>query len=272
MATAVVQYTAAALTDRGRKRSSNEDAFGYSIEDGVYLVCDGMGGAAAGEVASSLAIEEVLRLIALRRKEQAHEERAHEKSSEQASTEALAADSTHSANQLIHERSLRNTRLRGMGTTLVGILTSNRETSDRESSSREACIFHVGDSRCYRLRAGHIERCTHDHSLVEEEIRRGRMTAAEAARSPMRNVITRALGTQSSVEPEITTTPVEPGDLFLLCSDGLSRELSDQRIESLLSEGLTASVSLDDLCTTLIQAANKAGGNDNITCILLQAS
>ena len=98
------------------------------------------------------------------------------------------------------------------------------------------------------------------------------MTAAEAARSPMRNVITRALGTQSSVEPEITTTPVEPGDLFLLCSDGLSRELSDQRIESLLSEGLTASVSLDDLCTTLIQAANKAGGNDNITCILLQAS
>lgn len=253
MATAVAQYTAAALTDRGRKRTSNEDAFGYSIEDGVYLVCDGMGGAAAGEVASSLAIEEVLRLVALHRPQEG---------SEPLSAEALAQESARSANQLIHERSTRNPRLRGMGTTLVGILTGDRV----------ACIFHVGDSRCYRLRSGKLERVTNDHSLVEEEIRRGRMTPAEALRSPLRNVITRALGTQNTVEPEIATSPVEPGDLFLLCSDGLSRELSDQRMEELLNAGLAASSPLAELCAALIQAANKAGGHDNITCILLQAA
>ncbi|HEY9125658.1 MAG TPA: protein phosphatase 2C domain-containing protein, partial [Acidobacteriaceae bacterium] len=223
---------------------------GYSVEDGVYLVCDGMGGAAAGEVASSLAIEEVLRIVTARREE------------ENLSASALAEASVRSANQLIHERSHRNPRLRGMGTTLVGVLTGDHE----------ACIFHVGDSRCYRLRAGQIERCTQDHSLVEEEMRAGRMTAAEAARSPMRNVITRALGTQSGVEPEIATLGIEPGDLFLLCSDGLSRELSDQRMESLLSDGLAADTPLDALCAGLIQAANKAGGNDNITCILLRAA
>jgi protein phosphatase len=249
LATAAAQYTAAALTDRGRKRSSNEDAFGYSVEDGVYLVCDGMGGAAAGEVASSLAVEEVLRLVGARRGEAA------------VPASSLAEESVRSANQIIHERSQRNPRLRGMGTTLVGILVYDRELS----------IFHVGDSRCYRLRGGHIERCTEDHSLVEEEIRAGRMTPSEAARSPMRNVITRALGTQNAVEPEISTLPVEPGDLFLLCSDGLSRELPDERMESLLTEGLAAASPLDALCTTLIQAANKAGGHDNITCILLRA-
>lgn len=250
MATIAAQYTAAALSDRGRKRSSNEDAFGYSVEDGVYLVCDGMGGAAAGEVASSLAIEEVLRIVAARRAE------------EKLPVSTLADDSVRSANQLIHERSHRNPRLRGMGTTLVGILAGDHE----------ACIVHVGDSRCYRLRAGRIERCTQDHSLVEEEMRAGRMTASQAARSPMRNVITRALGTQSAVQPEIAALAVEPGDLFLLCSDGLSRELSDQRMESLLAEGMAASTPLEELCASLIQAANKAGGNDNITCILVRAA
>ena len=249
MATAVAQYTAAARTDRGRRRSSNEDAFGYSMEDGIYVVCDGMGGAAAGEVASSLAVEEVLRLVAVRRTEPG------------LAPATLATAAVCSANTAIHERSLRNPRLKGMGTTLVGVL----------AGERQAHIFHTGDSRCYRLRAGHLERCTEDHSLVEEEMRRGRMTAAEAARSPMRNVITRALGTQSTVEPEIAALAVEPGDLFLLCSDGLSRELSDERIESVLKDGLAAGATLDELCATLIQAANKAGGHDNITCLLLRA-
>lgn len=249
MATIAAQYTAAALTDRGRKRSSNEDAFGYSVEDGVYLVCDGMGGAAAGEVASSLAIEEVLRLVAQRRADQ---DRA---------ASALAEEAVRSANAVIHERSQRNPRLHGMGTTLVGVLVDNRQ----------AHIFHAGDSRCYRFRAGFLERCTEDHSLVEEEMRKGRMTAAEAARSPLRNVITRALGTQNTIEPEVSSVPVEPGDLFLLCSDGLSRELSDERMQQLLSAELTTSGTLEALCAALIQAANKAGGHDNITCLLLRA-
>ena len=242
MATAVVRYTAAAMTDRGRKRSSNQDAFGYSIEDGVYLVCDGMGGAAAGEVASSLAIEEVLRQMAGRR--------------ERGSASHAAEEAVVAANGAIHERGQRNARLAGMGTTLVGLL----------ADERQAWIFHVGDSRCYRLRTGHLHQCTEDHSLVEEQIRLGHMTRAEAARSPLRNVITRALGTQASVTPDVAEADVEAGDLFLLCSDGLTRELSDEKIETILN----AAGSLEEACTRLIQAANKAGGHDNITCLLVR--
>jgi PPM family protein phosphatase len=250
LAIAVVRYAAAAMTDRGRKRSSNQDAFGYSIEDGVYLVCDGMGGAAAGEVASSLAIEEVLRHMTGRlgrRERPDHDDAAR-----------VAEEAVIAANSAIHERGQRNTRLAGMGTTLVGLLTGERQ----------AWIFHVGDSRCYRLRSGHLHQCTEDHSLVEEQIRLGHMTRAEAARSPLRNVITRALGTQASVTPDVAEADVEPGDLFLLCSDGLTRELADEKIETILNA--SAADSLDGACTRLIQAANKAGGHDNITCLLVR--
>jgi PPM family protein phosphatase len=249
LATAVVRYTAAAMTDRGRKRSSNQDAFGYSIEDGVYLVCDGMGGAAAGEVASSLAIEEVLRQMTGRR--------------ERGEAARVAEEAVIAANSAIHERGQRNARLAGMGTTLVGLLTDGLLTGERQ-----AWIFHVGDSRCYRLRNGSLQQCTQDHSLVEEQIRLGHMTRAEAARSPLRNVITRALGTQSSVTPDVAEADVEPGDLFLLCSDGLTRELPDEKIQTILT--MSAVDSLDEACTRLIQAANKAGGHDNITCLLVR--
>jgi serine/threonine protein phosphatase PrpC len=264
LATIAAQYTAAARTDRGRKRSSNEDAFGYSIEDGIYLVCDGMGGAAAGEVASSLAVEEVLRLVAERRAGDyaaGQNGAGQDRSDQDRSAATLAAEVVHSANAIIHERSRRNPRLHGMGTTLVGILVEGSQ----------AHIVHTGDSRCYLLRAGRLERLTEDHSLVEEEMRKGRMTAAEAARSPLRNVITRALGTQNEIEPEVSSLPVEPADLFLLCSDGLSRELSDDRMQELLNTGLTASGQLEELCAELIEAANKAGGHDNITCLLIRA-
>ena len=259
VATAVVRYTAAALSDRGRKRASNEDAFGYSVEHGVYLVCDGMGGAAAGEVASSLAIDEVLRLVTERREALLQQSGEISESIPQIAGEAVVA-----ANQAIHSRSQRNLRLSGMGTTLVGLLTSLAEEESR------AWILNVGDSRCYRLRNHRIQQCTQDHSLVDEQVRLGRMTRAEAARSPLRNVITRALGTQLSVTPDLIEAEVEPGDLFLLCSDGLTRELSDQRIEEILNASAHGPSALDELCTRLIQAANKAGGHDNITCLLVK--
>lgn len=245
MATAVAHYTAAALTDRGRKRSSNEDAFGYSVEDGVYLVCDGMGGAAAGEVASSLAIEEVLRWVGERR-------------TQGGESAVLAESAVIAANTAIHARARRNPRLSGMGTTLVGLLTEERRV----------WVINVGDSRCYRLRGRALEQITLDHSLVEEQVRLGRRTRAEALRSPMRNVITRALGTQSRVTPDIFELEPEPGDLFLLCSDGLTRELSDAMIESLLA----AEMPLDGACARLVEVAKKAGGHDNITCILVRVS
>jgi len=144
-----------------------------------------------------------------------------------------------------------------MGTTLVGLAVEERR----------AWVLNVGDSRCYRLRNRRLQQITLDHSLVEEQVRLGRMTRPEALRSPLRNVITRALGTHSSVTPDVFELEAEPGDLFLLCSDGLTRELSDSLIESLLD----ADFPLDELCARLVAAANKAGGHDNITCLLVRA-
>ena len=248
MSTAVLHYTAAAATDRGRKRPSNEDAFGFSVEHGVYLVCDGMGGAAAGEVASSLAVDEMLRLLGS----------AFAAETEPAAMPLKAEHAIAATNEAIFSRSQRNYKLSGMGTTLVGLM----------AEERRVWVLNVGDSRCYRLRARTLEQITHDHSLVEEQVRLGRMTRLEALRSPLRNVITRALGTQSRVSPDIFELDAEPGDLFLLCSDGLTRELTDPLIELLMSTDLP----LDQLCARLVEAAKKAGGRDNITCILVRAS
>lgn len=243
MASAVVHYSASALTDRGRKRPSNEDAFGLSIEHGVYVVCDGMGGAAAGEVASSLAVAEMMEWLTQRPR-----------------TNPLpveAAEAVAAANEAIYSRSQRNQKLNGMGTTLVALLVEDRR----------AWIVNVGDSRGYRLRDSRLEQITLDHSLVEEQIRAGQMSREEANRSPLKNVITRALGTQSVVTPDIFEFETEPGDLFLLCSDGLVRELDDSVVESVLRMGGT----LEEMCSRLVEAANEAGGHDNITCMLVRA-
>ncbi len=243
MSTVAVRYTAAAVTDRGRKRPSNEDAFGYSVEDGVYVVCDGMGGAAAGEIASSIAVDEVLRLLCARDR--------------QAPLPTVAEEAISAANTAIFSRAERNYKLSGMGTTLVALVVEETHV----------WALNVGDSRCYRLRAGRLEQLTLDHSLVEEQVRLGRMSRAEALRSPMRNMITRALGTQNHVTPDCFQFAVEPGDLFLLNSDGLTRELSDEKVQSILA----VEQPIADRCTRLVEAAKKAGGHDNITAILVQA-
>lgn len=249
MATALVHYSAAAASDRGRKRPSNEDAFGYSVEHGVYVVCDGMGGAAAGEVASSLAVDEVMRLLTSRRAED--------------SVSAVIEQAVNTANEVIFCRSQSNPRLNGMGTTLVAMVAEERRIQ----------VLNIGDSRCYRLRAGRLEQISQDHSLVEEQVRLGRMTHAEAVRSPLRNVITRALGTQSRVTADVFDLESEPGDLFLLCTDGLTREVEEMKIEALLCAGRSlGEIPLDDLCKRLVSAAIDAGGSDNITCLLVRVS
>jgi serine/threonine protein phosphatase PrpC len=245
LATAVFRYTAAAVSDRGRKRPSNEDAYGFSIEAGVYLVCDGMGGAAAGEVASTIAVDEVLRLLT-------HRNEAQDTQLPDAAQSAICE-----ANEAIFSRAQRNHRLNGMGTTLVALATREERV----------WVLNVGDSRCYRLRKGKLEQLSRDHSLVEEQVRLGRMTPREALHSPLKNVITRALGTQSHVTPDVFEFEAEPGDIFLLCSDGLTRELSDPVIQDLLSRDLP----LETQSTQLVEAAKKAGGHDNITCLLVRA-
>jgi protein phosphatase len=238
-----VRYAVASLSDCGNVRPTNEDAFGVSAEHGVYVVCDGMGGAAAGEIASSMAVDVVLRLL---------DKRDGETSLEVAVEEAIRA-----ANEAIHSRAEIDFHLNGMGTTLAGLATEGRRV----------LVFNVGDSRCYRLREGRLEQISQDHSLVEEQVRMGRMTQEEAQRSPLRNVITRALGTQPSVEPDLFPLEAEDGDIFLLCSDGLTGEVPDPEIESLLAFDLP----LEQLCANLVEAANLAGGHDNITCVLVRA-
>ena len=240
-----LRYDSAALSDRGRNRPSNEDTFGRCDESGVYLVCDGMGGAAAGEVASSMAAAEVPRLLSARAESGA------------APLEDRIKRAIRAANEAIYSRSQEDFHLNGMGTTLVGLVTEGRRV----------LVFNVGDSRCYRLRKLHMEQISLDHSLVEEQVRMGRMTHAEALRSPMRNIITRALGTQPTVEPELFELEAEAGDIFLLCSDGLTGEIADAEIESILANDLP----LDQLCASLVDAANEAGGHDNITCLLVRA-
>jgi protein phosphatase len=216
-----------------------------------------MGGAAAGEIASSLAVDEVLRLL--------------EGRTEAGALAAVAEDAIGAANLAIYSRAQRSNKLSGMGTTLVSLVVEQNR----------AWVLNVGDSRCYRLRdrrlsqselpqsspnTSRLEQISVDHSLVEEQIRMGQMTRSEARRSPLKNIITRALGTQSQVTPDIFELETELGDLFLLCSDGLTRELADERIESIL----TADLPLEELCALLVKAANKAGGRDNITCLLVR--
>lgn len=211
----------------------------------MFVVCDGMGGAAAGEIASSVAVDEFLHLLAGRGQ------------NELVSLPGAAEEAILAANDAVFSRAQKNKRFSGMGTTLVALAVQESHV----------WVLNIGDSRCYRLRQGSLELLTLDHSLVEEQVRLGRMTRAEAARSPYRNVITRALGTQCNVTPDVFGHEAEPGDLFLLCSDGLTRELSDETIASMLS----TDAPLDELCERLVQAAKQAGGHDNITCLLVRA-
>jgi serine/threonine protein phosphatase PrpC len=225
-------------------------------------VCDGMGGAAAGEIASSLAVDEALSVLTGR--------------DAAVPLENVVEQAVYAANEAIYSRARRNPRLSGMGTTLVGLV----------AVERRVLVFNVGDSRCYRMRMirpsqngpeqseseqegpekGILEQISQDHSLVEEQVRTGHITRAAAQRSPIRNVITRALGTQSMVTPDLFEMEAEPGDLFLLCSDGLTGEIADPLIQSILA----ADLPLDDLCARLVSAANKSGGHDNITCLLVR--
>lgn len=234
---------AAALTHTGKVRTTNEDSFGHCLEAGIFVVCDGMGGAAAGEVASRLTVDTLIeRLCAVSTNDDRRK----------ALEESIAA-----ANRLVHTQAAQDAALEGMGTTLVAVAIQDQH----------ALIGHVGDSRCYLFRAGQLTRRTNDHSLVDEQVRIGNMTPQDAELSPLRNVITRAIGTQYSVEPDITSLDLQSGDTLLLCSDGLTREVTEPQIAAVL-RGLGT---LKERCQQLIDAANNAGSHDNVTAILVHA-
>ena len=253
-------YKAAAASHQGRVRVANEDAFGICADEGLFVVCDGMGGAAAGEVASRVAVEAMVRSLCSQTEFPNSKETGDEMESGNygSGVPALLRAAVTDANTRVFTQAARDSRLHGMGTTLVALL----------AKKNSVWIAHVGDSRCYRLRGGELEQLTTDHSLVDEQVKLGQLTREEADRSPLRNVITRAVGSQRSVNAEIGEFETAPGDLFLLCTDGLTRELPDTRIRSLLQNA----GDLDAICQGLVESANDAGGRDNITCIVVRAA
>jgi protein phosphatase len=226
------------LTDPGHRRRRNEDVF--VCEPPLFAVADGMGGAQAGEVAAGLAAAVLA--------EAGGDERGEER----------VASLIQEANRRVFQRSSEDMAASGMGTTMTVALLDTTDGS--------IAIGHVGDSRAYRVRDEQLEQLTDDHSLVGELLRSGKLSPEEAEAHPQRSVITRALGTEPDVDVDTFTVAAEPGDLYLVCSDGLTSMVSDGEIQALL-------VDIDDLeqaAQALVDAANASGGEDNITVVLFE--
>ncbi|HKT82968.1 MAG TPA: Stp1/IreP family PP2C-type Ser/Thr phosphatase, partial [Solirubrobacterales bacterium] len=225
-------------TDTGRQRNANEDSF--FVRAPIFVVADGMGGAQAGEVASKAAAD------------------AFDVDLPDGRPERVLRETILAANRQIHELARADPSRAGMGTTLTAAIV--------DAEAEEVAIGHVGDSRAYRLRGGKLEQLTRDHSLVEEMRRKGQITDAQAEDHPQRSIITRALGPEPEVEPDVQTVPASPGDVFLICSDGLTTMLSEEQIAKLL----VGASSMSAAVRALVDEANRAGGRDNITALAFQ--
>ena len=226
----------AARSDVGRQRQGNEDSF--LERSPLFAVADGMGGARAGEVASRIAVEQFDDL------------------NDDGTPEERLAEVARAANRQIYKMAQEDSAHAGMGTTFTAALVTGKEIA----------IGHVGDSRLYRLRDGELERLTHDHSLVEEFVRQGKLTPAEAEVHPQRSIITRALGPEPEVEVDTYTHSGRAGDVYLLNSDGLTGMINEDQVAEILRER----ESLEDAAEKLIAAANENGGKDNITVVLFR--
>jgi protein phosphatase len=245
----------AGQSDLGCVRTNNEDNFGYDWRYGIYVVCDGMGGAAAGEVASKIGVDSVLAYCRQGVKNQ--ENRPATKVFNGVSARAnVLANAIHLANQQIRSAAAQNPAQRGMGSTIVALLVEGPMYS----------VAHVGDSRIYLLRKGTIQQLTSDHSLVMEHVRRGLITPEQAQRSELQNIILRALGSEDKVEPDLSDLVAEPGDILLMTTDGLTRHVPDDGILEIIGHA----PSCIEACARLIAAAKQGGGQDNITCLILQ--
>lgn len=245
-----------ALTHVGLRRTHNEDSYFGSDDLGLYLVADGMGGHAAGEIASQTAVNAVRDFVS-----RAERDRditlpfgADRKRSD---TENILLSAIKIANQLICRRAAERPEMNGMGTTLAGI----------KIHQASASVFNVGDSRVYRIRNQSITQVTTDHSWITEQIQRRMLTEQEARNHRWRNVITRALGNKTSLEVDLETLPLEDKDVLVICTDGLSGQLSDQVILDTIA---ACQPDLDAACKELISQANAAGGLDNTTVILVE--
>ena len=241
----------ATATDSGMVRSHNEDSIAADQEVGLAVLADGMGGYNAGEVASGIAVEliraEMSKALAGKKPEELNGQ----------SAEQLITDHATRANAAIYQAAQSQPQYSGMGTTLVVALWHDNHIS----------VGHVGDSRLYRLRDGVLEQVTRDHSLLQEQIDSGMITKEQARHSQNKNLVTRAVGIDPEVETEVHTYPVQPGDIFLLCSDGLNDMVTDEDIQMTLAS-LAANLPL--AAQQLVQQANDNGGRDNVSVILVR--
>jgi serine/threonine protein phosphatase PrpC len=242
-----VRHEYGARTDRGRLRSRNEDDLLVRPAAGLFAVADGMGGHVAGDVASRLATAVLCENVPDRGTGVAELERAFGR--------AFAL-----ANRTLLERGAADPDMAGLGTTLVALAFPE--------DSGAAVVAHVGDSRAYRLRDGELERLTRDHTWVQEQIDAGLLDAAQAPGHPYASLLTRALGADDDIAPDVRVVDVRPGDVFLLCSDGLCGTVSDGAIGEILAEPRAP----DDIAGRLIDAANAGGGPDNITAVVIRVA
>jgi protein phosphatase len=239
-------------TDTGMVREHNEDCFVIVPESGLAILADGMGGHLAGEVASAMAIDQVTQYL-LGARAGTPATPANGESAES----ALLIEAVKTANTAIHQSSMSRPEQAGMGTTIVvamfhdGLLT----------------VAHVGDSRLYRYRQGQLSQVTEDHSMVQELLRRGLISPEEARTSANRNLVTRALGVDPVVQVDVKEQPFEPGDLYLLCSDGLNDVLSDEEIAALLARHHD---DLEAATRNMILEVNARGGPDNVSIVLIR--
>jgi len=243
-------------TDTGRVREHNEDTIASDVDVGLLVLADGMGGYNAGEVASGIAVKTITNLV---REGLAREDLgALDRATGLTRPSIVLRDAITRANKIIYQTARSQAECEGMGTTVVAALFYDNKIS----------IAHVGDSRLYRQRGSQISQVTMDHSLLQELVDRGFYSPEEAQRAANKNYVTRALGVEPQVEVEVQEHPVDKGDIFILCSDGLSDMVEDEDIRLTIS---TFGANLDTVAKQLIQLANENGGRDNVSVVLAQA-
>jgi serine/threonine protein phosphatase PrpC len=243
----------AGKTDVGCVRTNNEDNFGYDSRYGIFVVCDGMGGQAAGEVASKMGVDILLDYFRKEKPPAAPDPPMNgQKPSAGASSLACAIQL---ANRTIYQAGQEENGRNGMGSTIVAALVRGNSLA----------IAHVGDSRIYLIRQGTILQLTQDHSLVMEQVRRGYITLEQAQQSEIQNIILRALGSEEAVEADVEDLLALPGDVLLMTSDGLTRHVKDEEILEIVKAD-----DLEQACSKLVEAAKLRGGDDNITCLLVR--
>jgi serine/threonine protein phosphatase PrpC len=245
----------ASKTDTGRIRSKNEDAIAVSATHGIAILADGMGGYSAGEVAAHIATDVLQESLenGLKRLEGQLQDLLTIRARQ---IQNLMVESIELANSAVIEAARAEPQYQGMGTTLVAAIFHNDKVT----------VAHVGDSRAYRLRQGELKQITRDHSLLQEQIDAGLISPEWARFSQNKNLVTRAIGVDPDMKVEIHDHPIEPGEIYLLCSDGLSDMLTDEE----MCEILTGVGSLQRACDELVHQANQNGGHDNISVILVR--